>query len=253
MTVAQGVMACDMEPFLGPVAAGHRLVVAKLKLTKPKSLKCKATKGFLVESCKEELHCRMRESRTEYTRTEDLDEDWKAFHSTVTKIAEEVVQSRRKAESVKKQEKDKTWEKIGRDLAQDLLGTRKLIYNLAKNHRKNSEPPSYAVIDENGEELRTNAEKIDSRWKNYFENLLNIPNNVEQNDPEYNVEELLESDEDLITVEEIKSSLNRMKNGKAAGADMIPSEILKNIGEDEILWVKDIFNKCWNKGRVPKD
>ncbi|XP_076038778.1 uncharacterized protein LOC143023980 [Oratosquilla oratoria] len=212
------------------------------------------------------------ESRTGYTRTEDLDEDWKAFHSIVTKIGEEVVQCKtlygkkkkqtpwwtekvkeaikikmrkfrkwmrtrqmddrleyikaiKEAERVKNQGKDKTWDKIGKDLAQDLLGTRKLIYKLAKNYRKKSAPPSYAVKDENGEELLTDAEKNDSRWKNYFENLLNIPNNVEQNEPEFNVEELLESDEDPITVEEIKSSLIRMKNGKAVGEDMIPSEI----------------------------
>ncbi|XP_076038272.1 uncharacterized protein LOC143023569 [Oratosquilla oratoria] len=135
------------------------------------------------------------------------------------------IEARREAERVKNQEKDKRWEEIGRDLAQDLLGTRKLIYDLAQNHRKKSALPSYAVKDENGEELLTDAVKIDSRWKNYFENLLNIPNNVEQNEPEENVEELFESDEDPITIEEIKSSLNRMKNGKAAGEDMIPSEI----------------------------
>ncbi len=128
---------------------------------------------------------------------------------------------------MKNEEKDESWERIGRDLEQDLLGTRKLIYNLAKNYRKTVAPLSYAVKDKDREELLTDADEISERWRHYFENVLSVPNNVEQNEPEYNMEGNIETDEGPINTEEIETSLKRMKNGKAAGEDMILSEILK--------------------------
>ncbi len=69
------------------------------------------------------------------------------------KDRQEYVEARREAEKVKNQEKKQLWERIGRNLEQDLLRTRKLIYNLAKNYRKAAAPPFYAVKDEDGEEL----------------------------------------------------------------------------------------------------
>ena len=54
-------------------------------------------------------------------------------------------------------------------------------------------------------------------------------------------------------MDEVKSALKRMKNGKAAGEDLIPAEILKNVGEEGVSWITEIFNKCWNEGKTPEE
>ena len=165
---------------------------------------------------------------------------------------EEYVEARRETERIKKREKEQVWIRIGRDLEADLLGTRKLIYNLAKNYRKGSAPPAYAVKGENGE-LLTVPEEISRRWTEYFENLLNVVNNTEGNYQQNEEESDGGNSEDSpITVEEVQAALKKMKNGKAAGEDLIPAEILKNLGDEGILWMTEIFNKCWNESKTPE-
>ena len=46
------------------------------------------------------------------------------------------VQRRNEAETIKRDAKQESWNKIGEDLARDMQGTRKLIYCMAKNYRK---------------------------------------------------------------------------------------------------------------------
>ena len=47
--------------------------------------------------------------------------------------------------------------------------------------------------------------------------------------------------------------MGKMKNRKAAGDDMIPTEIRKSTGEDGILWMREIINKCGDEGRAPTE
>jgi hypothetical protein len=49
---------------------------------------------------------------------------------------EEYVKLRNKCEDVKRNSKQQVWQMIGEDLRQDLEGTRKLLYSMAKNYRK---------------------------------------------------------------------------------------------------------------------
>ena len=162
------------------------------------------------------------------------------------------VAARNETERMKNEAKKTAWERIGRDLEEDLLGTRKLIYNLAKNYRKDSAPPTYAVKDEDGTDLITDPDKIGERWKDYFRGLLNVSNDLEENIQEID-EEIIGEEDRPIVIEEIREALKKMKNGKAAGEDLIPTEILKNIGEEGLEWVLDLLNKCWNEGKTPED
>ena len=85
--------------------------------------------------------------------------------------------------------------------------------------------------------------------------MLNIPNDVEEEEDMHEVEnhgEVVE-DEWQITDEEMAYALGKMKNGKAPGEDMIPAEILKNVGGEGSVWMKELMNKCWREERTPKE
>lgn len=44
--------------------------------------------------------------------------------------------------------------------------------------------------------------------------------------------------------------MEKSKNGKAAGDDMIQAEILRGANEEGMLWMIEIINRCWRKGRT---
>ena len=139
-------------------------------------------------------------------------------------------EARREAERVKSLAKQDCWIKIGGDLEKDLLGTKKLIYNTARNYKKGSQPPTYAIKDPNDGTLLTEAREIELGWKSYFERLLNITNNLnEEENIEFNTDNSTEPD---ISVEELEDAFKRMRSGKATMLIKSLAELLKNIGDD---------------------
>lgn len=53
--------------------------------------------------------------------------------------------------------------------------------------------------------------------------------------------------QDNITIEEIKKSINRLKNGKAAGDDCIIAEMVKNMGSTGGQAMLETCRKAWRK------
>src|SRR5678815_2968938 len=145
---------------------------------------------------------------------------------------EEYVEARREAEQIKRREKESTWERIGGELEEDLQGTRKLIYSIAKSYRKGSAPPTYAIKNENGL-LLTSPSDNSERWEEYFEQLLNIPNNIIEEDEQWEERHvaLEERGDWQIVPEEVEQAMRKMKSGKAAGEDILPVEILRGASE----------------------
>lgn len=90
------------------------------------------------------------------------------------------------------------------------------------------------------------------RCREYFNQLLNVINDND-NDDENIEENINESDEKPLSREELRSALNKMKNGKAPGKDMIPSIILKDFGDRGESWVLEIMNVVWETGNILED
>ena len=157
----------------------------------------------------------------------------------------------RETERVKSLAKQNCWIRIGRDLENDLQGTRKLIYNTARNYKKGSQPPTYAIKDPNTETLLTEEREIELGWKTYFERLLNVIDNLdEEGIIEFNINGSTELD---ISMEELEDALKRMKNGKAPGVDKIPAELLKNMGNDGKAWFLELLCDLWDGQNLPED
>ena len=76
-------------------------------------------------------------------------------------------------------------------------------------------------------DLLTELVDADRRWNDYFEGLLNTP----EEDPDAGISEEEEEENQIvdesITAEEVLMALKHMRNNKAAGIDEIPAEIYK--------------------------
>jgi hypothetical protein len=69
-------------------------------------------------------------------------------------------------------------------------------------------------------------------------------------------EDMDEGEEDNIaeiTAEEIKSALQRMKNGRATGEDGLPAEVFKAAGPEGVRLLKTVFNIAFRDEVVPDD
>ena len=75
------------------------------------------------------------------------------------------------------------WKQIGRDLDQDLKGTRKLIYSMSKGYKNrfDDKPKNTSLKDKDGVMI-TGEERVSSRWIEYFEDLLNVNSDVPEED-----------------------------------------------------------------------
>ena len=79
----------------------------------------------------------------------------------------------REAENVKRNAKKKVWEELGEKLEADYGGGRKLLYSIAKKYRKGGKEEVRTIKDKDGE-LLIDQDDIDDRWRQYFEELLNV-------------------------------------------------------------------------------
>ena len=91
-----------------------------------------------------------------------------------------------------------------------------------------------------------------SRWAEHFEELLNRPPpTVTADIPP--AEELLQITVDPPTKEEIKKAIMLLKNGKSAGPDGIPAEVLKADLQTSVDMLHPLFTRIWEDEVIPQD
>lgn len=286
--------------------ADHRLVLAKLRIIKPKENREKGAKRYKLGKLREqttfdELNQRVYlklQNIGERQHEDDIESLWSHFKKGVSEAADEVlgekvpyrgkkkrtpwwgeevknsvkfkmkqfrkwmktrreedrleyVLARNETQRIKRKAKEDSWKKIGEDLKEDLNGNKKLLYSLANNYRGKRTCPAYSIKDKN-DSLLTETEEIAERWREYFKDLLNVPNHqvidVNQEREFENSE-----DEDYITVEEVKRAMKKMKNGKSPGDDGLPVEIFKAGGVSIIEQLVKIYNTAYIREAVPSD
>jgi len=106
---------------------------------------------------------------------------------------------------------------------------------LQKSYRGKNSERTYAIKDE-GNNLFTQPKDISAQWGEYFSDLLTFENRLERSC------ECVQSSEDipvkqeqehLITIDEVRNSIKKMKKEKLPGDDGLPEEIVKAGGECE--------------------
>lgn len=126
----------------------------------------------------------------------------------------------------------------------------KEFYSCVKHFRKGYTPSTFGIKNKDGHVLTQKTEVVD-RWKEYFSDLLN----GEEMDQEENREEY-QCAEPYIeepSKEEVEEAIKDLKNNKAAGEDMVVSEMLKGGGKICSERLHKIILKVWKEEKMPEE
>ena len=162
------------------------------------------------------------------------------------------VTARNEAERIKKSEKREVWRKIGNDLKEDHAGTKKLLYSMAKNHRNDKKETACSVKDVNNN-IITEPEEVMERWREYFEELLNVGEGDRSIQEECFDDVNFEEDYEVITLDEVRAAIHQMKKGKAVGEDGIPVELLDAAGPLAVEALQVLFNEAYTTEKIPEE
>jgi hypothetical protein len=89
----------------------------------------------------------------------------------------------------------------------------------------------------------------EEEWKEHFMRLLGgVEHRVREGDGKRG-----EGEEEEISREEIREAINKIKDGKAAGANGVPGEVWKYGGERVTEWIIEFCNRVWKGEGWPED
>ena len=135
-----------------------------------------------------------------------------------------------------------------------MTGDSKTLYRIVKDLSGSSQR-ILPIKMANGEASRTHEERS-ARWKEHFQSVLNCPEPDTVFDKEHFCNRSatqLDVNMDPISEEEINKAIQRLKNGKAAGADGVSAELLKSGGQVVVEKLTNLCNEVWYKQTVPQD
>ena len=154
----------------------------------------------------------------------------------------------RKAETLAvKKSKEKSREEFGRRLDSNYFSANKVFWQTIRRLHGKRLSITYSIKDSDGNIL-TNENEILSRWREYFEDLLN-PVKASTRD----THEVTHLGEDKVfTAAEVATAIKGIKSGKAAGEDEIRLEMLKVLTGEGILWLTRVRQVVWKFGKIPE-
>ena len=151
-----------------------------------------------------------------------------------------------------KEDKEKWLDGVMKGLEGDMKRHRhRCFYKKMKRLTDTRIAPMSTILDERGQPLQKSEEKLE-RWKQHFEKVLNVQNEVEANVLE-DLEDHSETDTSQLTREEVEQAVKKLQNGKAAGEDEIVAEMLKSGGEVMIDWLLEILQEVWRTKQLPSE
>ena len=173
------------------------------------------------------------------------------MESRSVKDRQAYVQTRGEVQRVKRKSKEESWRKIGEAVKAVFKGTKKLSYNLANTYSGKRQCISYAIKEKN-DCLLTKSGEIAERWKEYFSECLNEPNNhVADKNQDDVVRDEEESKGSPITMNEIIKAMATIKKGRSPGEDGLPVEVLKGGGTNVFEQLLNICNRAYETEMVP--
>ena len=135
----------------------------------------------------------------------------------------------------------------------ETLNTRKgekKIFKIAKARQKKRQDREQVgvVKNENGQVL-LNESDIKMRWKQYFEQLLNVENDREE------LEEIPYTERPLNTISrgEMESALKTMKTGKAQGPSEVAIELINAMEDCGKEWLLKLLQQVVKDGQITED
>ena len=149
--------------------------------------------------------------------------------------------------------KSEECKKIGQTLQGDFQHNQRRFWAKIKSSVKGYQEVG-KVCDESRQVL-CEEEEVTGRWKEYFESLLQSEGAQQTEHRNGNDEEVQaeESRHEQVGVEEVRCSIQGLKNRKAPGVCGITEEMPKAGGEVVVQWLHNIIDLAWRSGGVPAD
>jgi hypothetical protein len=125
------------------------------------------------------------------------------------------------------------------------------FYRTVNSVRSGKFPMPVMCNDKDGN-LLTDKPMVAARWKEHFQTLLNGEEREEQNRNRMRIA----SDGQAVeppTQDEVKQAIRQLKNGKAAGKDGLPAELLKAGSERLYDAIHRIILRIWEDEEMPED
>ena len=129
----------------------------------------------------------------------------------------------------------------------DHLGT---LYLITKKLTRKSECSRSQIRNKEGEVI-TEEHKVLERWKQHFEEVLNIEGETTEIQCRGTI--ALDIGVEPPSLEEVMKAIKKMSSGKAPGIDNIHAEMLKVEPEEAARRLKKILDKVWKEEEVPND
>ena len=130
----------------------------------------------------------------------------------------------------------------------------KAFYDGLKTVYGPRESRSSPVLSSDSKTLFTDKKEIVTRWKEHFENVLNMASTIDEtvisSIPQRVEIPTLSAD---LTLKEVKDAIKQLSCRKAPGKDGNPPEVFKHGGQKLVCKLLDLFLAIWRVGDVPQD
>ena len=162
-------------------------------------------------------------------------------------------EARKAAAQAVKMSKERSWVEFGHRLDSNYLSANKLFWQTICRLRGKSLSTTTSIKDSTGNIFRDEKEIL-SRWREYFEDLLNQVKTT----PTDTCDTINFGNEEVFTSTEVAAAIRGLKSGKfgkgkAAGEDEIRPEMLKVLNGERVRWLTRACQVAWKLGKTSKD
>jgi hypothetical protein len=122
------------------------------------------------------------------------------------------------------------------------------LYRSINVFKKGYQPRINIIKDENGN-LIADLQSVLNRWKNFFNQVLNMHGVHDVRQMDLHMAEPLVSEPSLV---EVEIAFGKLKSYKSPGTDQIPTELIKAGGETLCSEIHRLICSIWGKEEFPK-
>ncbi|XP_054287945.1 uncharacterized protein LOC129003672 [Macrosteles quadrilineatus] len=129
------------------------------------------------------------------------------------------------------------------------------FYRKVRFFKKGFTPCTYGIKNKEGQ-LLTESVKVLERWREYFEELLNVDEITPTEEENQNNEDIYFYVEPFIetpTKEEVQYAIKSLKNDKAPERDEITADIIKRGGNIIVEKLWNLITKIWEQEEMPME
>jgi len=101
--------------------------------------------------------------------------------------------------------------------------------------------------------LLSEKDDILRRWAEHYDELLNIESLNQNVISQETYQSYLDTDEPTPTLDEAENVLQKLKDNKALGIDLIQAELIKKASPDFVEYVYQLITKIWTIETIPED